>query len=104
MGNSQGSGNPNSYVLIDDLVFEYGPTTATTSASTTSPVNVYTTLKDINFSNEVSDVAIYNLVGSQELNQTAATKTVNAAALKSGMYVVTYKYNDNFYSKKVVIE
>lgn len=102
-GNVSGYANQNSYIIIDALTFEY-TTTATTTASTTSPINVYTTQKDINFSNEVSDVVIYNLVGSQELAQTTATKTVNAAALKNGLYVVTYKYNDNFYSKKVVVD
>ena len=94
----------NTKTLIDKLSFEYGPTTATTSFSATSSVNVFTTQKDINFSKEVSEVVIYNLVGLQELAQTATTKSVNAAALKSGLYVVTYKYNDAYFSKKVVIE
>jgi hypothetical protein len=103
IGNTNDESDASTVLYIDNLEFEY-TTTATTAFTTTSPVHVYTSQKDIIFSSEVSDVIIYNLVGSQELNQTVATKTVNAAALKSGLYVVTYKYNDNFYSKKVVVE
>jgi hypothetical protein len=44
------------------------------------------------------------MTGVNALQETASTQQVNAANLKSGLYVVTYKYNDNYFSKKIVIE
>lgn len=105
-----GNGNDNSMdentiAFIDNLVFEYDNTaTSTLTYTTTSPINVYAANKNINFSENVSDVHVVDMVGSQKMQEALTTKTLNAASLTAGMYIITYKYNDAYYSKKVVIE
>ena len=97
--------DPNTVAFIDNLVFEYdNPTTSTINYTSTSSVNVYAANKNINFSENVSDVHVVDMVGAQKMQETATTKTLNAASLTTGLYIVTYKYNDAYFSKKVVIE
>ncbi len=90
--------------LIDAVYFEYGTTTSTVHYSASSPINIFAANKNINFSENVSDIHVVDMVGANKMQETAATKTLNAAALTTGMYIVTYKYNDAYFSKKVVIE
>jgi hypothetical protein len=109
-------GQPNSYttnspkanegtkMVVDDLTFEYGTTTSTTHYTSTSSINVFAANKNINFSDNVSDVHVVDMTGVNALQETASTKQLNAGNLKNGLYVVTYKYNDNYFSKKVVLE
>jgi len=91
-------------MVADNLVFEYGTTTATTNYTSASPINVFTAPKNINFSEQVSEVTVMDMVGAQKISQSNATQTINAASLNSGLYIVTYKYKDAYFSKKVVIE
>ena len=106
LGATDGSASGNSVALIDAMSFEYSTSipTATTNYTSTSPINVFAANKNINFSENVSDVHVINMVGAQKMQETATTKIVNAASLTTGMYIVTYKYNDAYFSKKVVIE
>jgi len=103
LGSADNSASANSVALIDGLTFEY-PTTATMNFTSTSPINVYAANKNINFSENVSDVNVVDMIGASKMQEASATKTLNAAALTTGMYIVTYKYNDAYFSKKVVIE
>jgi len=91
-------------MVVDNLSFDYGTTTATTNYTSTSLINVYAANRNINFSDNVSDVHVVDMTGINALQETASTKQVNAGNLKNGLYVVTYKYNDNYFSKKIVIE
>ncbi len=90
--------------LIDALSFEYGTTTSTVNYAAKSPINVFAANKNINFSENVSDIHIVDMVGVNKMQEASSTKTVNAASLNSGLYIVTYNYNGNYFSKKVVIE
>ena len=99
-----GTINENTLALIDNLVFEYDTPTSTTNYTSISPINVYAANKTINFSENVSDIHIVDMVGSQKTQESSTTKTLNASSLTAGMYIVTYKYNDAYYSKKVIIE
>lgn len=97
--------DPNTVAFIDNLVFEYdNPTTSTINYTSTSPINVYAANKNINFSENVSDIHVVDMIGAHKMQAASATKTLDAAALTTGMYIVTYKYNDAYFSKKVVIE
>jgi hypothetical protein len=96
--------NANSYIIIDALTFEYGTATATTNYSSTSSINVFAANKNINFSDKVSDVHVVDMTGVNALQETASTQQVNVGNLKNGLYVVTFKYNDNYFSKKIVLE
>jgi hypothetical protein len=104
--NSQGYADANTYLIVDNLSFEYTTTTSTTNytSTSTSAINIYAENKNINFSDNVSNVHIVDMTGVNALQETASTKQVNAGNLKSGLYVVTYKYNDNYFSKKIVLE
>ena len=104
IGSKNGTANQNTTAFLDDLSFVYGTTTATINYTTTSPINVYAANKNINFSDNVSDIHVIDMVGAQKMQETATTKTLNVAALTTGLYIVTYKYNDAYFSKKVVIE
>jgi hypothetical protein len=105
VGNSDdGSIDGNTLALIDNLLFVYDTPTSTVNYTATSPINVYAVNKYINFSENVSDVHIVDMVGANKMQETGTTKTLNAASLTAGMYIVTYKYNDAYFSKKVVIE
>ena len=96
--------SPLTKLVIDNLQFEYDTPTATNNFTSTSPINVFAANKNINFSENVSDVHVVDMVGAQKIQETTNTKIVNAASLTTGMYIVTYKYNDAYFSKKVVIE
>ncbi len=107
IGFDLGNGNDasaNSVALIDALSFEYGNATSTVSYSAKSPINVFAANKNINFSENVSDVHVVDMVGANKMQEASSTKTVNTASLNSGLYIVTYNYNGNYFSKKVVIE
>lgn len=105
LGTNQETGvSPSSVALIDALSFEYSPVTSAVNYSAKSPITVFAANKNINFSEAVSDVHVVDMVGASKMQEAASTKTLNAASLTSGLYVVTYKYNDNYFSKKVVIE
>jgi len=104
IGNEDDLASAGTVALIDGLSFEYSTTTATVNYSATSAINVYAANKTINFSENVSDVHVVDMVGASKMQEASATKTLNAASLTTGMYIVTYKYNDAYYSKKVVIE
>jgi len=103
IGNDNDKASPNTVALIDALSFEYA-TTSTVNYASTSPINIYAANKNINFSENVSDVHVVDMVGANKMQETATTKTLDVAALTTGMYIVTYKYNDAYFSKKVVIE
>jgi hypothetical protein len=96
--------DPLTKLVVDNLQFEYDISTSTVNYTTTSPINVYAANKSINFSENVSDIHVADMVGAQKMQEIATTKTLNAASLTTGMYIVTYKYNDTYFSKKVVIE
>ena len=96
--------DPLTKLVVDDLQFVHDTPTATVNYTTTSPINVYAASKNINFSENVSDVHVVDMVGANKMQEAAPTKTLDAAALTTGMYIVTYKYNDTYFSKKVVIE
>lgn len=104
LGDKNGSASSNTIALIDGFSFVYPTTTGTTNYTSTSPINVYAANKNINFSENVSDVHVVDMVGANKMQETASTKTLDAATLTTGMYIVTYKYNDAYFSKKVVIE
>ena len=104
IGNTNHQADASTVLYIDDLTFEYATTTSTTNYSATSPINVYAANKNINFSENVSDVHVVDMVGASKMEETTTTKTLNVASLTTGMYIVTYKYNDAYFSKKVVIE
>jgi len=104
IGNTNNQANAATILYIDNLAFEYATTTSTTNYTSTSAINVYAANRNINFSENVSDVHVVDMVGAQKIQETSTTKTLNAASLTTGMYIVTYKYNDAYYSKKVVIE
>jgi hypothetical protein len=91
-------------MVVDNLSFEYGTTTATTNYTSASPIHVFAAQKNIQFSEQVSEVNVIDMIGAQKISQSNATQTINAAALNSGLYIVTYKYKDAYFSKKVVIE
>ncbi len=90
-------------LIVDNLAFEY-PATATINYSNTSPINVFAANKTISFSENVSDVHVTDITGASKIQETSDTKTVNAAALSTGLYIVSYKYNDHYFTQKVVIE
>jgi hypothetical protein len=96
--------DPSTKLVIDNLQFDYNTTTNTTLYITTSPVNVFAANKTINFSEDVSDVYVVDMIGANKMQETTATKTLNAATLTAGMYIVTYKYNDAYFSKKIILE
>lgn len=96
--------NQNTEIYLDNLTFDYSITTSTTAYASTSPISVYAANKNINFSESVSDVHIVDMIGAQKLQEASNTKLLNAAALTTGMYIVTYKYHNAYFSKKVVIE
>jgi len=106
VGNStDGSINENTEAFIDNLVFEYDNTsTSTLNYNPISSINIYSLQKNINFSDDVSDVHIVDMVGAVKMQQALSTKTLNAALLNAGMYIVTYKYNDAYFSKKIILE
>lgn len=104
IGNENYAASASTSALIDGLSFEYGPVTSTVNYAKTSPVTVFAANNSIHFSEAVSDVHVVDMVGASKMQEAASTKTLHAATLTSGLYVVTYKYNDNYFSKKVVIE
>jgi hypothetical protein len=89
--------------LIDALSFEY-TATSTVNYAAKSPINVFAANNVINFSENVSDVHVVDMLGANKIQEAASTKTVSANSLNSGLYIVTYNYNGNYFSKKVVIE
>lgn len=99
-----GYSEPGMYALIDNLTFEYGTPTSTTNYSSSNTIYVFAANKTINFSENVSDVHVVDMIGAEKINQSNTTKVLHAPLLNSGMYIVTYKYMDNYFSKKVVIE
>lgn len=103
IGDKKGLASESTIALIDELSLVYAPT-ATVNYKSTSSINVFASNKTINFSENVSDVHVVDMVGSSKMQEAASTKALNAASLNTGLYIVTYKYNDNYYSKKVVIE
>ena len=103
LASNSGFGNQNSFVYIDDLTFEYATPTSV-DYSSISPLNVYAANKNINFSETVSDVHVVDMIGASKMQEVTSTKILNAASLHTGMYIVTYKYNDAYFSKKIVIE
>lgn len=104
-GNSfEDSADPSTKLVIDNFEFDYSITTSTITNHTTSPINVFAANNNINFSENVSDVHVVNMIGASKIQEAASTKTLNAASLTSGLYIVTYKYNDNYFSKKIVME
>ena len=90
--------------MIDNLQFEYPTPTSNTNYSATSSINVFAANKNINFSENVSDVHVVDMTGASKMQETASTQQLNVATLKSGLYVVTYMYNDTYFSKKIVLE
>jgi hypothetical protein len=104
IGNTNHQAAASTILYIDNLQFEYGTTTATKHYTSTSSINVFAANKNINFSDNVSDVHVVDMTGVNALQETASTKQLNAGNLKNGLYVVTYKYNDNYFSKKIVLE
>jgi hypothetical protein len=105
MGNTyMDTADPSTKAVIDNLQFEYATPTVTTHYTSTSSINVFAANKNINFSDNVSDVHVVDMTGVNALQETASTKQLNAGNLKNGLYVVTYKYNDNYFSKKIVLE
>lgn len=98
------SGSLGTELYLDNLSFEYGSVTSTTTYQSTSSINVFAANKNINFSENVSDVHVVDMTGASKMQETANTQQLNVASLKSGLYVVTYKYNDNYFSKKIVLE
>jgi hypothetical protein len=104
IGDANDMASSSTVALIDALSFEYGTTTSTVNYSTTSPVNVFAANKTINFSENVSDVHVVDMIGANKMQETAATKALNAASLTTGIYIVTYKYNDAYFSKKIIVE
>lgn len=105
-GNSQnGYSAPGTVAFIDNLFFQYDDfTTATTNYTYSNIINVFAANKTINFSENVSDIHVVDMLGAEKINQSNTAKAVNASSLNTGMYIVTYKYNDNYFSNKVVIE
>ncbi|ABG57770.1 T9SS type A sorting domain-containing protein [Cytophaga hutchinsonii] len=104
LGNASDKASASSIALIDALSFEYGTATSTVNYSSKSPINVFAANNSINFSENVSDVHVTDMLGASKIQEAASTKTMNTASLISGLYIVTYNYNGNYFSKKVVIE
>lgn len=104
LGNKNILTSSSSVALIDALSFEYGITTAAVHYTSAAQINVFAAQKNIHFSEQVSDVHVVDMVGAQKIAQANTTQTINAGALNSGLYIVTYKYKDSYFSKKVVIE
>ncbi|MBC7450426.1 MAG: T9SS type A sorting domain-containing protein [Cytophagales bacterium] len=96
--------NKASAVYLDDLVFEYDVITSTHSYTAASPVNVYEANDFIVFSEEVSEITVIDQVGAQKIIQTDATKNVSSNTLNNGLYIITYKYRDAYFSKKIILE
>jgi hypothetical protein len=103
LGDANDDISANTVALIDALSFEYTPT-STISYAAKSPINVFAANNAINFSENVSDVHVVDMIGASKMQEAASTKTLNTASLTSGLYIVTYNYNGNYFSKKVVIE
>jgi len=106
LSNSDNEADAATQVLIDDLSFEYETETPTSvmNYDNTSSINVFAVNKHINFSENVSDIQVIDMVGANKMQETASVKSLNAAALNTGLYIVTYKYNNNYFSKKIVLE
>ncbi len=104
IGNKLSYASSSTSALIDGLSFEYGSTTSTVNYAAKSPINVFAANNNINFSENVSDVRIVDMLGANKMQEVSSTKTINAASLNSGLYIVTYNYNGNYFSKKVVVE
>ncbi|ABG57767.1 T9SS type A sorting domain-containing protein [Cytophaga hutchinsonii] len=100
---NDGSIDENTVAFIDNLVFEYDATAAT-SYTPVSPIHVFASNKTISFSEHVSDIHVVDMVGANNIQEAASTKTLHAETLNSGLYIVTYNYKGNYFSKKVVIE
>ncbi|ABG57769.1 T9SS type A sorting domain-containing protein [Cytophaga hutchinsonii] len=102
-GAKTGFASSSTVALIDALSFEYSPT-STVNYAAKSPINVFAANNTINFSENVSDVHVVDMVGASKIQEASSTKTMNTSSLTSGLYIVTYNYNGNYFSKKVVIE
>jgi len=104
VSNTAGNGSDGTELLIDNLVFEYNTPTSTVNYAPTSPINVYATQNNIHFSDDVSEIHIVDMIGSEKITHGSKTNAVNTSFLNTGLYIVTYKYNEAYFSKKIVLE
>jgi hypothetical protein len=104
LGNSTGDADAASYLIVDGFEFIYTPSSAL-SYNPNSIINIYTNNSDeIIFSEEVSDININNIFGLNQLTKNNKTSKMSTSSLTTGIYIITYKYKDQYYSKKIFIE
>lgn len=65
-----------------------------------NPANDFITLKGINL-DKVDDLYIYNIKG-QKVNVNLMSKQIDVSKLKSGVYFISFRYNNENYSSKFI--
>jgi hypothetical protein len=103
LGNTNGDADPNSILLIDAFEFNYTPL-STISYNQNASITLYANENAINFSENVSEVSVFNTMGANVIQYNDFTNTINHNQLKNGVYIVTYKYKNNYYSSKIILE
>jgi len=97
--------NAASVFLLDNLTFEYDdPVTSTKNFRASDRVNVYASSNQLVFSSSVSEVTILSSTGERKITENGNLKTLNASSLQTGIYIVNFQHEGNYYSKKIAIQ
>jgi hypothetical protein len=102
LSNASDNADPNSELFIDAFEFNYQPL-PTSVTSSEEVLNVYNTSNEILFSEEVTDINLFTVAGINQMNYKNSTKSVSTSSLNTGMYILTYQYNNKYYSKKIFV-
>lgn len=97
--------NVASVLLLDNLTFEYDePVTSTKNLRASDQINVYASGNQLVFSSSVSEVTILSSTGERKITENGNLKTLNASSLQTGIYIVNFQHEGNYYSKKIAIQ
>ncbi|MGC1472317.1 MAG: T9SS type A sorting domain-containing protein [Psychroserpens sp.] len=111
----QDSSTETPFILFDELRLgatwaDVTPTTLSTNGFTANTFKIFPNPTSTGFVNitSVSDsstnVAVYDILGKQVINETLVNDRVNVSALNTGLYIVKISQNGTSVTKKLVIE
>lgn len=110
MGGISGAIDPNfqQSPMVIDYVRVYQNTTASIDDSFEESIKIYPNPTDsvfqIDSKNQLDQIALYDLLGTEVLNRTVHTDRVDVSNLNSGIYLLKMKSGNNTLTRKIVVK
>lgn len=103
LGDNDANINANTSALVDNLIFEYNSTNLDPDQLLRTGVTVIQKDGLIQFSEKVANVRISDIIGNTVFETTSDLLEVNINTLSRGVYILTYYYNNQPTSQKIVL-